>query len=324
MLAGMDRGHDMGSLGARSGRSPGAPTAVPLAPEVRAALALQRSAGNAAVTRLFEGARPHGVSDASVRLLSRSATAEDQASAEHLVDMAGNLTGPWSQLDWTTVAKSAKDRVQHPEWINQNPLGLCGPAAVLNWLAETAPGTFTYDVWSVFEQGDWDGKTFNSTLLGNSAMSGMNQLDWMMLSAMQDNANDHLQYYGRETKWRDGETAGDLKHTMYAWTKIQDTAHYTCVHWGTEEETQKVSDLLREHGDDVCVVMEVDSKTLQNETARGDNDHYIRLRKPVDYGDTVSFDIFTWGSYRSLKFQQDNFNHMVDGYIVGAVRQDIL
>jgi len=274
----------------------------------QAVTALQRSAGNAAV----------------VRLLSRSATAEDQASAEHLVDQAGSLTGPWSKLDWTQVAKSAHDRVQHPEKINQNPLGLCGPAAVLNYLAETEPGTFTYDVESVFEDGDWDGKRFNSTLLANPTMPGMDPLDWMMLSAMQDNANDVLDYYGRETKVRDGESAGDLKHTMLAWTKIQDTAHYTCSYWGVEDETKRVSDLLRNYGDDVCVVIEVDSTTLQNENARDSNDHYVRLRKPIDYGDTVSFEIFTWGSNRSLKFKKDNFDHMVDGYIVGARRPGIL
>jgi hypothetical protein len=323
MLLGMERAHDTGGSRERPGPAPRGPAALSRASGPQAVLALQRSVGNAAVARLLDGGHGRGVSPGSARRLSRS-TAEDQAGAEHLVDLAGSLTGPWSQLDWTAIAKSARDRVHHPERINQGPLGLCGPAAVLNWLAETEPGTFTYDVWSVFEQGDWDGKRFNSTLLGNATMSGMDPLDWMMLSAMQDNANDHLEYYGRETKWRDGETAGDLKHTMYAWTKIQDTAHYTCKHWGTDDETEKVSDLLREHGDDVCVVIEVDSTTLQNESARGDNDHYVRLRKPVDYGDTVSFDIFTWGSNRSLKFKQDNFNHMVDGYIVGARRSDIL
>jgi hypothetical protein len=320
----MDRAYDKGSVGARAWRGSRPSAARSRASGLQSVLALQRSAGNAAVAQLLRSARQQGVTVASPRALSRSATAEDQASAEQLVDRAGSLTGPWSQLDWSAIAKSAHDRVEHPEHINQGKLGLCGPAAVLNWLAETEPGTFAYDVWSVFEEGEWDGKRFNSTLLGNSTMPGMDALDWMMLSAMQDNANDVLDYNGRETKWRDGETAGDLKHTMYAWTKIQDTAHYTCVHWGTEEETKKVSDLLRTYGDDVCVVIEVDSTTLQNENARGSNDHYVRLRKPVDYGDTVSFEIFTWGGNRSLKFKQDNFNHMVDGYIVGARRKDIL
>jgi hypothetical protein len=320
----MDRAYDAGRRAVRTGRSARKPTAWSQVTGAQAVIALQQSVGNAAVGRLLDDARRRDVSSRSPRPLSRSATAEDQASAEGLVDLAGNLTGPWSKLDWAAIAASARDRVHHPERIDQGPLGLCGPAAVLNWLAETEPGTFTYDVWSVFEQGEWNAKRFNSTLLGNSTMPGMDQLDWMMLSAMQDNANDYLDYYGRETKVRDGETAGDLEHTMLAWTKIQDTARYTCKHWGTEEETERVGDLLRKYGDDVCVVIEVDSTTLQNENARGDNDHYVRLRKPVDYGDTVSFEIFTWGTNRSMKFKQDNFNHMVDGYIVGARRQDIL
>ncbi len=317
----MDRGRETEAWSRPPGRGDRDATGESGAPAASAVLALQRSVGNGAVAQLVDGTRSRGPAHDGTRRLARSAAAED---AEHTLDLAGTLTGPWSQLEWTAIANSARDRIHHPERINQGRLGLCGPAAVLNWLAETEPGTFASDVWSVFEQGDWDGKRFNSTLLANSAMPGMDPLDWMMLSAMQDNANDVLDYYGRETKWRDGETLGDLKHTMYAWTKIVDTAHYSCKHWGTEEETENVNELLRRYGDDVCVVIEVDSTTLQNENTRGDNDHYVRLRKPVIYGDTVSFEIFTWGSNRSLRFQQDNFNHMVDGYIVGARSSGIL
>ncbi|MGA2009318.1 MAG: hypothetical protein ABSH51_02115 [Solirubrobacteraceae bacterium] len=311
-------------------------------PHVEAVLSLQCTAGNGAVTRLV-GAR-RSVGDPVARLsrdtattafsdpaiqsaydANKAVTSSDQLSGLELLDREhGVIAGPWAKLDWAQISGSAADRMYHPEHIQQNPLGLCGPAALLNYVATATPGTYAYDVISIFEDGAWGGKKLNSTLLGNAALGGMDPCDWMMLSAIQDLSNSVLDYNGRETKYRDGQSIGDLQSSMTSLTKIQKTTEYSCGYWGVKEQSLKVNDLLARYGNGVCVVMEVDSTTLQAETARGSNDHFIRLLKPMTYGeDSVGFTVFTWGSNRSLTFKRENFEHMVDGYVVGATRSDI-
>jgi hypothetical protein len=318
-----------------------APDRILEAPYVERVLALQRSAGNAAVARMADRLRPPPLTPGRQRRLSRdyadpgvkeayeankTTVTATQTSALGLLDnQYALITGPWKKLDWAKISKSAADRVVHPEHIQQNPLGLCGPASLLNYMAESTPGTYAYDVVSIFEDGKWGSKKINSTLLGNEPRAGMDPCDWMMMSAIQDLSNDVLDYYGTETKVRDGQTDGDLRSSLTSFTKVQKTTHYSCGYWGVKTQTDKVSDLLSKYGNDVVVIMDVDSTTLQGEDTRGSNDHFIRLRKPVTWtaDDKVKFDVFTWGSYRSLTFKKKNFEHMVDGYVVGAVRGDI-
>jgi len=257
----------------------------------------------------------------SVYQANRAATTDDQRFALESLDTT--VSGRWSQITWDQLARSGAERIYHPERINQNPLGLCGPAAVLNYIADATPGTFSYIVEAIYRDGRWGSDEINSTLRGNTVMGSMDPLDWMMLSAMQDTANSVLSYYGRQTKFRDGESIGDLQRTMTSFSHIGYTTEYSCGYWGVEDQTRRVNELLRQNGKDVCVVMEVDSTTLQNESARGSNDHFIRLLRPITYGaNTVSFDVFTWGANRSYTFQRANFDHMVDGYVVGS-RHDI-
>ncbi len=163
-------------------------------------LALQRAAGNAAVARMLA----RGPAPTDGRVLARFADAgiqavadaykgtlsADQSGALELLDQQnGMISGPWSKLDWASVARGAADRVLHPEHIQQNPLGLCGPAAVANYAAAVTPGTYAYDVISIFEDGKWGSDTVNSSLLNNTPMAGMDQADWMLLSAIQDVTN---------------------------------------------------------------------------------------------------------------------------------------
>jgi len=169
------------------------------------------------------------------------------------------------------------------------------------------------------------GKKLNGTLLGNAPVGGMAPCDWMLLSAMQDQSNWWFDYNGREaSSFREGETDHALRTIMTDWTLLSDTSEIPTTIAGTDVDewaAEKVSDLLRAHGNDVCVVMSVDSTTLQNETARDEHDHFVRLLRPLDYGpDNVKFEIFTWGSKRTKTFKKENFNHMVDAYIVGARR----
>jgi hypothetical protein len=153
----------------------------------------------------------------------------------------------------------------------------------------------------------------------------MNPVDWMMMSAMQDLSNDILSYYGRPSKLpRDGTIDSGTAWILEAFTKVQKTSSLWCKMTGVKERTAIASDLLRSYGDKVCVLMDVDSTTLQNENARGSEDHVIRLLKPITWDDTtIDFEVFSWGRYWKKSFKTANFEHMCDGYLIGVTDASI-
>jgi hypothetical protein len=107
---------------------------------------------------------------------------------------------------------------------------------------------------------------------------------------------------------------------MTSFTKISKTKIYDCERWGVKAESDKVSDLMRQYGDQVCVVMCVDSTRFQDETRSDKRDHFIRLLKPIDYGeDTVTFGVFSWGRNWTKTFKRPHFESMVYNYIVRGV-----
>jgi hypothetical protein len=321
--------------------APAEATASPAEPAVDRILALQRTIGNRAVARMVA----RSVSRGHRRVLSRdtptfvyqdpgvrqvadqnpSMTSDQRSALESLDQAHGLIKSAWSKLKWEDVSAGAADRVVHPEHIDQGPLGLCGPAAVLNYLAATTPGTFEYDVEAIYHDGKWGSKKINSTLLNTECQPGMNPCDWMMMSALQDLSNDWFDYNGRTSVLpREGTLDIDTAWMLQAFTKVGATSSLWCKLTGVKERTQKVSDLLAKYGDKVAVLVDVDSKTLADESARGSEDHVIRLLKPVVWGDDqVQFEVFSWGRNWKKSYKRENFEHMVDGYLIGAVGSDI-
>ena len=295
-------------------------------------LGLQRSVGNRAVARLVSGRQ------SPQRLLSREAatayvdpgiqkvsdanpslTSDQQGGLQSLDQAHGIITSAWSKLKWEDVSAGAADRVANPSHITQSPLGTCGPAAVLNFLAATEPGTFAYDVQSIFESGRWGKKQINQTLLNNECQPGMDPCDWMMMSAFQDLSNDFLDFYGRPSGLRAGGFDSDAAWMLTAFTKVSKTKSLWSEVFGVKGQTEKVSKLLATYGDKVAVFVDVAAETLQNENSTGSENHFIRLLKPVVWGPKVQFEVFSWGKNMTKAYKPENFEHMVYGYLVGAV-----
>jgi hypothetical protein len=299
-------------------------------------LGLQRSVGNRAVARLVSG-RP-----SPQRLLSREAatayvdpgvqkvsdanpslTSDQQGGLQSLDQAHGIITSAWSKLKWEDVSAGAADRVANPSHIRQTPLGTCGPAAVLNYLAATEPGTFAYDVQSIFESGAWGKKQINQTLLNNECQPGMDPCDWMMMSAFQDLSNDFLDFYGRPSGLRAGGFDSDAAWMLTAFTKVSKTKSLWSEVFGVKGQTEKVSKLLATYGDRIAVFVDVAAETLQDENNTGSENHFIRLLKPVVWGPKVEFEVFSWGKNMKKAYKPENFEHMVYGYLVGAVDPSI-
>lgn len=258
------------------------------------------------------------VADANPKL-----SAEQRGGLGMLDQQHGMIDQAWSQLSWDDVSAGAAQRIATPSMVYQGTGvgGLCGPAAIVNWMAECEPGTYAYMVATVYELGGIsDKKKCNETLLGTSCQPGMSPVDWMMMSAMQDLSNDVLSYYGRSSMLpRGGTIDSGTAWILEAFTKVQKTSSLWCKLTGVKERTAIASDLLRTYGDKVCVLMDVDSTTLKNENGRGSEDHVVRLLKPITWDDTtIDFEVFSWAQYWKKSFKTENFEHMCDGYLIGV------
>jgi hypothetical protein len=302
-------------------------------------LALQRSAGNAAVTRMLTPAgRPtlgrNGPTTATPTFTNADiqavwdankdkATPEQQASLEQLDK---SQTGVWKHLSWSAIAASTARRVFNPSLINQDVLGVCGPAAVLNGTAGRDPKGYVDLVISIFVTGKAAGSDTKTKLRDNEPPTTMDPCDWMVLSSMQTVTNTFLDFTGKpDDDSAMGTGPGEQKWMLEKFGGAVNTTVYSCEWWGVEDQTKKVSDLLTKHGKDVTVLMSVASNLIDDEDAKENpRDHAIRLLAPVTWTDAeVVAQVYTWGSTRTLKMKPKNYERFVFRYTVGAHKKDI-
>ena len=329
-------------------------------------LALQRSAGNRAVSRLIaRSARPGRVLARDTILKDLETKIEDAKAGKYKdpkiqavhdrnkpgteaqrlalawLDWSSAPSSKWANLTWANVAEQAAERAFHPNLINQKALGVCDMAAVLNFEATVDPAGYTQLVYECFSQGTMKGKKLNSKLLGNTAMAGQDEVDWMLLSGMTDSTNDWYQYYGRPDpnpmKWsdskREGFLAGDDKWALTKFagaveTKVIDTPKAADV----IPATKTVNDLLTKHPNDVAVLIRLSASVLQNPASDENNlNHTVRLTKPALITEdpdptkgTVKADIFTWGGILPWSGTERQWQHMIWAFVVASRAKSVL
>ena len=136
----------------------------------------------------------------------------NQLVAMKLLDTT--VTGVWSKLTWGPLAKSAAARIYSPNLMAQGSLGTCGPATVLNFLGTSDPPAYAALVIEVYRDGTGKGSGVNKKLRDATPQPGMDALDWMMMSAVQDITNDWYDFHGTkegEEAKREGTTSGDQR-----------------------------------------------------------------------------------------------------------------
>jgi hypothetical protein len=239
-----------------------------------------------------------------------------------------NAVGVWTNLGWPTLSVGAAQRIFNPEMINQSVLGLCGPAAALNGEALLAPESYAQLVVSLFQSGKIGKNSVNDTLKGATPPAGMDQSDWMLMSALQDVNNTVYQYYGKndkaQEKKRAGQPTGQVEDDLKA-TGCVATTTYSCFNWGEIDAAEKANNLLQAHPADVEVIIFLSSGLLTGtKDATSDPNHFIRLLKAMSINEVeVKFDAFTWGSNRSFQFLVPEFKKLVSAFIVGTRSKDV-
>ena len=242
--------------------------------------------------------------------------------------------GVWDHLDWDLVSVGAAARIVNPALIDQKVLGVCGPAAALNAEAVLSPRSYADLVVNVFHTGKVGAKAVNDTLKKATPLAGMDQSDWMLLSAIQDVNNRVYKYYGRQSEVRESHTTGQVEDDMKA-TGCVATTTYTCYVTGEIDAATKASNLLGGHAAAIEVVIFLKAGPLNDPSfqktadrpgdpiSKGSPNHFVRLIEPMTFTpNDVTFKAFTWGSVRGdekrYTFSLSNFQRLVSAFVIGS------
>ena len=257
--------------------------------------------------------------------------------AKWILDTTFPAGSPWRNLNWAAVREGAKKRVDSPSDMNQKNLNVCGPATVAHMLLTADPVGYANLVIQVFSSATIQGTQMNEDLLNNappldSAGVQMEQVDWMLLSAMRDSENWLMDYEGTpDEDFSAMTTPGEIADWMESLLGCVETESYTSyLPW--EEATDDavtVSELLSTYGDGVFVAMLVDSDRLEYSN-EGMNvpTHWIRLMEPMHFYDAViTFKAYTWGDIKTFAAYRESdyidFNDVAFEFVVGARRHGI-
>jgi hypothetical protein len=229
--------------------------------------------------------------------------------------------GAWTKVSWAEVQKGAAERIYHPEKIDQVKLGVCAAAAVANALA-TRPLEWAMEIRTCFRNGTFGGKKANSGLLKHDPRSDMAQVDWMLLSAMQDANNDFLSYNGEPGGLDEGAGAGGQKFYLEKALRCVKTEDFDA---DGIVGSNRASNLLRNHPNETFVLIRVHANQLpgQSDDGKGDR-HCMRLLQPIVFGEQPSITVFTWASNQTFTFHNwEHYKRCVFGFVVGTTNAEI-
>jgi peptidoglycan hydrolase-like protein with peptidoglycan-binding domain len=282
--------------------------------------------------------------------LSGSGCTEQQFAALKALDI--DATGPWAHVDWGAVQVGAARRVFDPSLISQESLNVCGPATLANMQADVNPLGYARFVLDVFQTATIDGTRAVDDLLNNTPVAGMDQADWMLLSAMRDTENWMTDFEGTPSEAFEGITMpAEMAEWMEEVLGASDVEQYTSYLWGEVDNATTVSQLLSAHGKNVVVAMLVDADALQQkqdalkeqdkfsqETGHQSTvesfgeqdwsvnypDHWVRLLEPIRFeGDHIIVKVFTWGAEYVFTYDEELFEDVLFEFVVGALKPDI-
>jgi hypothetical protein len=229
-------------------------------------------------------------------------------------------SGVWEKLSWPEVQKGAAVRIYHPEQINQARLGVCAAAAVANALA-TKPLDWAVAIRECFQYGKFGGRKANAELLKHDPQPDMAQVDWMLLSAMQDAANGFFDYHGTPGGFAEGVGVGGEKFYLKEALRCVKTEDFDADAIGAN----RASNLLRDHPNEVFVLIRLHANRLPQHSDDGSGDgHCMRLLQPITFGEMPSITVFTWGSNQTFTFNDwEHFKRCVYGFVVGTTSSSV-
>ena len=244
----------------------------------------------------------------------------NKAQLEALAILDGQATGPWEKLSWSMVQMGAAERIYNPNAIDQASLNVCGPTVIVHALASSDPAGYATTVRKLFETGKVNGTRVCDDLLAGAVDGGMDEADWMLLSALRDSENAISDYQGKSSEDISAMTMpGEVADWMTKMLGCEKVKQLTSYLFGERKNAEEVSALLASRPNDVFVALLVDSDRMQKKsTGANVPNHWVRLMKPIVFGeDKVTMTVFTWASVKTFTYNIDQFQDTLMECVVG-------
>ncbi len=228
------------------------------------------------------------------------------------------------------VADGLQERLDDPNWINQQGVGICGPTSIVYSLALHRPLAYVDLVINLFEHGR--ARLGNWTLepcreLKHHAMpdlrSGIEQADWIPTASIRDCENWFFDYYSASQENGGGMKHGDMADIFKkaGFKHVRDS-----VQDGHPRDLHNLHRASQYYQNDYSVCLCVDANLLKHLPPQGRHNHWIVLTSEVvvDANGLVAAEVFSWGKTRHLysnphkhhKYTSAQFLEYYYGYVV--------
>jgi hypothetical protein len=250
------------------------------------------------------------------------ASAEAKSNAKQLVDQfeGSDAAGVFPSITRPALAAGLRDRIDHPEHMQQANTGLCGPASFLNAIADNDPVTYAHFGIDLYTKGTAKIKdltitpstTFKST---DPGPSGTDAADWVTLGSIRDSDNAIFTHKG-VGGWWDDLKAINMPHSVADWfrkagfTDVKNETNLIATKgWSDVREATK----LRGKGYKVCLFINGDMlKVDDQENFSVLPDHWVGLASAIttttileDPACKIQMTVFSWGQQQTVPQKPD-------------------
>ena len=209
--------------------------------------------------------------------------------------------------DWLNISKEKlidgmRKRLKSPNLISTKVVNLCGPGAFFRCLIEDDPAMYVSAIIGLYQT--------NAALLGKrkftasyslriaAVPSGMDQVDWILLSSLRDHENTILSYDDASG----GLSGLTMPAAMAKWFKeanYSDITNDTNVFFTKGLDHIKKAATLRSGGKRVCLLIDANMlKVVTQNNMSTYPDHWVVLMSDVsvDASDNISLKVHSWGA----------------------------
>lgn len=242
-----------------------------------------------------------------------------------LADFEANKEdGVFPKIKRTDVAAGIKERLTHPEKIDQGSSSLCGPAALMFAVLKKSPALYVRYVTSLYDTGSGAlGDSFGiwvkpGTDCKNCDPGGeLPVVDWVALASLRDSENDFTDYQHPSDK-----AAGITPPvTLGLWLKhcgFSDRRNETNLFATKDKQNLELASGLHRKQHTVCLFCKGDTLNSIKGGYFSTPSHWVVMTRPAIFNrGVVSLQVFSWGKLKDLNMPEDTFFSTYFGFVSG-------
>lgn len=253
-------------------------------------------------------------------------TADDLATFAIDQFEASSAPGVWPQIAKPTLIAELRERRSDATHVSQVHSDFCGPTSIAYELVRTQPRRYVDLCRQLYETGGFWSRTHRvdapSGLRTKQVGQGMEAADWMLIATMRDDENAIFSVSPDASGLIRGAQGLTTHWEMEGWTSEillkDDVASRTTFVWG-EIDALRYAQQVWAGGGSAFFMIQSDMLRQPSRVVPPWPDHWVVYQGGLDEtGGRVRFDVYTWGTQRSLDITADHFERCMFGIVTGS------